>query len=82
MGTGVDMMRGFNNTGPMPFVTGMSNNDQNNKDENMGCFSEGIQRPHFGTGCSEQVGGGTQEFFEHAVFVAGRRSREEGMKTN
>ena len=47
------MMWGFNITGPMPFVTDICNNDQNDKDGNIGCFSEGIQRPHFGTGCGE-----------------------------
>jgi len=47
------MMWGFNITGPMPFVTDICNNDQNNMDGNIGCFSEGIQRPHFGTGCRE-----------------------------
>ena len=47
------MMWGFNITGPMPFVTDICNNDQNNMDGNIGCFSERIQRPHFGTGCRE-----------------------------
>ena len=51
--TRVDMMWGFNITGPMPFVTDICNNDQNNMDGNIGCFSEGIQQPHFGTGCVE-----------------------------
>ena len=47
-------MWGFNITGPMPFVTEVFNYDQDNKDENIGCFSEGIQRLHFGTGCSKR----------------------------
>ena len=46
-------MWGFNITGPMPLVTEVFNYDQDNEEENIGCFSEGIQRPHFGTGCRE-----------------------------
>ena len=36
-GTRVEMW-GFNITGPMPFVTEVFHYDQDNKDENIGCF--------------------------------------------